>query len=276
MPVPAANPPKIVKKISGFRQQLTELPAFRALLRAVEADFYTDLAMPSPVLDLGCGDGHFASIAFDQTLTIGLDPWWKPLQEAQSRAQYQWLTYANGALAPFADESFATIISNSVLEHIENLEPVLHEASRVLKPGGWFYFCVPSPNFRRYLSIARFLDALKAVKLAEGYRCLFDRISRHQSYQTPTTWTSQLAQTGLIVQKWWAYFSPTALTALEWGHPLGLPTVIIKKLTNNWLLVPKRWNLYLTEKILLPFYLEQPSAEGAYYFFVAQKPPTTT
>ena len=152
MSVLPANPPKVTKNIAGFRQQLTELPAFRALLRSVEVDFYTHLPMPSPVLDLGCGDGHFASVAFNRTLTIGLDPWWEPLREAQSRARYQWLTHASGATAPFADASFATIISNSVLEHIPALDPVLHEASRILKPGGWFYFCVPSPHFRRYLS----------------------------------------------------------------------------------------------------------------------------
>lgn len=272
MPVLPANPPKVAKNIAGFRQQLTELPAFRALLRAVEADFYNDLPMPAPILDLGCGDGHFASIAFTHTLTIGLDPWWEPLREAQSRSRYQWLIHARGALAPFASESFSTIISNSVLEHIDNLEPVLLEASRVLKPGGWFYFCVPSPHFRRYLSVARFLDKIKATRLSEAYRVLFDRISRHKSYQTPASWTNQLAQAGLVVQRWWSYFSPSALTALEWGHPFGLPTVVAKKLTGKWLLVPKRWNLSLTENLLLPYYLEQPSDQGAYYFFVAQKP----
>ena len=270
-----ANPPKITKNIAAFRRQLAEIPAFRALLRAVEADFYADLPVPSPVLDLGCGDGHFASVTFDHPLTFGLDPWWEPLQEAQSRAQYHWLTHASGASAPFASESFATIVSNSVLEHIETLNPVLHEVSRILKPGGWFYFCVPSQNFRRYLSVARLLDKLHAVRLAESYRRLFDFISRHYSYQTPAVWNAQLAQTGLAVKRWWAYFSPAALTALEWGHPLGLPSVIAKKLTGRWLLVPKRWNLYFTESILRPYYLEQPSSEGAYLFFAVQKPSLT-
>ncbi len=270
-----ANPPKITKNIDGFRRQLTELPAFRALLRAVEADFYTDLPMPSPVLDLGCGDGHFASVAFTRKLTTGLDPWWGPLCEAQLRDRYQGLTHASGANAPFASASFATIISNSVLEHIPDLDPVLHEVSRILKPGGWFYFCVPSTHFRQYLSVARALDRIKANRLAEFYRRFFDRISRHQAYQTPAEWMSQLSDAGLVVQRWWAYFSPAALTALEWGHPFGLPTVVVKKLTHRWLLAPKRWNLFLTEKILRPYYLEQPSDEGAYLFFVAQKPPRT-
>jgi SAM-dependent methyltransferase len=272
MSVLPPNPPYVKKNPNGFRQQLTELPAFRALLRAVEADFYSGLPISAPVLDLGCGDGHFASVAFDQRLTIGLDPWWGPLQEARTSDQYHWLTHASGASTPFASESFATIISNSVLEHIPTVYPVLQEVYRLLKPGGWFYFCVPSPQFRQYLSIARLLDKIKAVRFAEAYRRLFDRISRHYNYFTPVVWTSQLSNAGLIVQDWWAYFSPAALTTLEWGHPLGLPTILVKKLTGHWLLVPKRWNLYLTESILRPYYLEQPSAEGAYLFFIVQKP----
>ena len=44
-------------------RNLKELPAFRGLLRAVEARFYQDLPLPEPVLDLGSGDAHFASVA---------------------------------------------------------------------------------------------------------------------------------------------------------------------------------------------------------------------
>ena len=44
-------------------QHLKDLPYFRALLRAVEARFYADLTLGEPALDLGCGDGHFASLA---------------------------------------------------------------------------------------------------------------------------------------------------------------------------------------------------------------------
>ena len=50
-------------------RHLRELPAFRALLRAVEARFYQDLLpLQEPVLDLGCGDGHFASVTFPRRL----------------------------------------------------------------------------------------------------------------------------------------------------------------------------------------------------------------
>jgi SAM-dependent methyltransferase len=266
-----ASPPSLYKNREGFRRQLRELPAFRALLRAVEADFYRDVLLPEPVLDLGCGDGHFAEVAFEQQLDVGLDPWWEPLTEAAARGRHRRLTYALGAPMPFADKSFRTVVSNSVLEHIPEVEPVLAEVARVLAPGGAFHFTVPGPNFRHFLSLARFLDALALPGLAERYRRLFDRISRHRYYWEPEEWRDRLGRVGLVVDRWWGYFSPGALAALEWGHPLGLPTVLVKRLTGRWLLVPQDWNLALTERLLRRFYEEPLPEAGAYLFFSARK-----
>jgi SAM-dependent methyltransferase len=41
-----------------------------------------------------------------------------------------------GGLIPFESESFDFVINNQVMEHIENLDSVLSETYRVLKPGG--------------------------------------------------------------------------------------------------------------------------------------------
>jgi SAM-dependent methyltransferase len=265
------TPPTIHKRPENFRRQLRELPAFRALLRAVEADFYVDLPHPEPVLDLGCGDGHFAQVAFDVPLAVGLDPWWAPLQEAQQRGCHRWLTHASGAAMPYPSGRFATVVSNSVLEHIPDVQPVLGEVARVLRPGGWFHFAVPGPNFRRFLSVARALAAVGLARPAEAYRRLFDTISRHYDYFSPEQWQHKLSTVGLRVVRWWPYFSPGALAALEWGHPLGLPSVVAKALTGRWLLAPTRWNLWPTEMLLNRFYQASTPKAGAYLFFSAQK-----
>jgi len=47
---------------------IRELHYFRGLLRAVEARFYQDIELPRPILDVGCGDGQFATIAFDSPI----------------------------------------------------------------------------------------------------------------------------------------------------------------------------------------------------------------
>ncbi len=268
-----------------LRQHLRDLPAFRALLRAVEARFYAGLPLARPVLDLGCGDGHFSSVALGD-VEVGLDPVWGPLTEARDRAAHRVLSQASGAEMPFPDGYFATVISNSVLEHIPDLPPVFSETARVLRPGGRFYFCVPGPNFLRFLSLSRGLDAVGLEPVGTAYRQFFNRISRHYHCDRADVWRHRLEASGLILDDWWAYFSPRAVAALEWGHYLGLPSLVAKKMTGRWVLWPSRANLWPTERLMRPLYeerLSQPPAarpgpgggedsEGAYLFFVARKP----
>ncbi|MBL7063554.1 MAG: class I SAM-dependent methyltransferase [Anaerolineae bacterium] len=267
-------------------RHLRDLPAFRALLRAVEARFYADLPLPRPVLDLGCGDGHFASVAFDEPLEAGFDPWWGPLTEARGRGAYRLLAQAEGSRMPYPDNYFAAVVSNSVLEHIPQVQPVLAEVARVLQPNGIFYFCVPGPNFLPFLSIGRALDRLWPLHSpfsilhspdilhspGEAYRRFFNRISRHYHCDGAEVWERRLEATGLQLVRWWPYFSRRALTALEWGHYLGLPTLVCKKLTGRWILSPTRANLWLTEHLLRPLYKEPLPQEGACLFLVARKP----
>ena len=253
-------------------RHLRDLPAFRALLRAVEARFYTDLPLPRPVLDLGCGDGHFASVAFDGPLEVGFDPWWGPLTEARGRGAYRLLAQAEGSRMPYHDDYFATVVSNSVLEHIPQVQPVLAEVARVMRPDGVFYFCVPGPNFLPFLSVGRALDRVGVRPLGDLYRRFFNRISRHYHCDGAGVWERRLAAAGLQLVRWWPYFSRRALTALEWGHYLGLPTLVCKKLTGRWILSPTRVNLWLTERLLRPLYEEPLPQEGACLFLVARKP----
>lgn len=251
---------------------LRDLPYFRALLRAVEARFYQKIELPVPTLDLGCGDGHFASIAFDRPLDVGIDPWWDPLQEARDSGAYQGLAQSEGARQPFPDAWFASAVSNSVLEHIPQVDQVLAETARVLQPGATFVFCVPNHHFLSTLSLGRLFDKIGLNFLGEAYRSFFNRISRHYHCDPPETWASRLAAAGFDLEDWWHYFSPAALRTLEWGHYLGVPSWVSKALTGRWILSPTPWNLAITRRLVQPHYDEPPQVEsGAYTFYIARR-----
>lgn len=254
-------------------RNLQDLPAFRGLLRAVEARFYQDIQLPEPVMDLGCGDAHFASVAFDHPLTAGVDPWTPPLKEARRLrpTAYQLYTQADGARLPFPDGHFASAVSNSVLEHIPVLEPVLKEVARVLRPGAPFVFCSPSDYFLPFLSISGAFHKIGWHSPARAYESFFNRISRHHHCDGPETWRVRLEASGLRMEKHWYYFSAGALRALEWGHYFGLPAALTHALTGRWLLSRSRANLALTERLLRPFYKEPLPAQGAYLFVIARK-----
>jgi len=252
--------------------QLRDMPYFRALLRAVEARVYQGFDFESPILDLGCGDGHFATVAFDQPIQVGLDPWTGPVHQAQKRGGYRLVVQGSGDHLPFPDGYFSSAISNSVLEHIPDIDGVLVEMARVLRPGALFIFCVPNHHFLTNLSISSFLDHLGFHHLGDLYRNFFNRISRHQHCDSPEIWQGRLERSGFRLERWWHYFSPEALHTLEWGHYFGLPSLLAYTLFGRWILIHQPWNLALTRAIVQRYYDEpEEQALGCYTFYVTRR-----
>jgi SAM-dependent methyltransferase len=195
------------------------------------------------------------------------------VREAFVRGGYESVIQGDGTLIPFDTGHFSTVISNSVLEHIPDLDPVIHEISRVLKSEGLFLFCVPNHQFLSNLSISNFFDRIHLKVLGNAYRKFFNRISRHHHCDSPEGWRERLEEAGFRVERWWHYFSPEALHTLEWGHYFGLPSWIIHALSGEWILVKRPWNLAITKKMVQRFYDEDPyhQPRGAYTFYVAKK-----
>lgn len=97
------------------------------------------------ILDLGCGGGFMSeAIAGRGGIVSGLDPAAEAIAIAQAHAASQGLNIAyragTGESLPYADESFDAVVCVDVLEHVTDLDRVLAEVHRVLKPGGLFLF----------------------------------------------------------------------------------------------------------------------------------------
>lgn len=250
-------------------QHLQALPYFRALLRAVEARMMRNQNLPDPVLDVGSGDGHFAKVTFDRRIDVGLDPDLAGMREAQRRGAYRLLALADGSRMPFADGTFASAFSNSVLEHIPPLEQVLVELGRVLRPGAPFVFTVPNPGYRRELSIGTGLERLGLDRLGRAYRDWFMRMSRTWNLLDELEWEARLESAGFELIESHRYFSPEALHALEWGHYFGGPTLLARWLTGRWIIAPTGWNLGLTDRLVRRYFEESPGDDGTYSFYRA-------
>lgn len=250
---------------------IKDLPYFRGMLRAVEAEFYQAYPLPAPTLDVGCGDGHFATIAFDRPLEVGIDPWNGPIHKARKLNSHQLLVQGDAGLSPFQDATFASAVSNSVLEHIPHIDRVLEETARVLKPQALFIFCVPNPRYFSELSISGILDRVGLRSLARAYSGWFRRISRVHHADDPEVWEARLSCAGFKLVRCWHYFSPSAMRALEWGHYWGLPSLVTHVLFKRWILLPTRWNLALTERYTRQFAAPVEDPQGVFTFFIAER-----
>lgn len=252
-------------------QQLFHLPYFRGMLRAVEQSFYEQLELAEPIYDLGAGDGHFAWALFDDEQVFGLDPWWEPLLESKARQVYPLLVQAEGAKVPVKNEAFGSAISNSVLEHVDGIQPVLNEVARILKPGGVFYFTVPNEKFRTNLWGMKLLQKLGLKRLAGWYSRFFNKISRHINLDPPEIWLERLQKAGFGQVDYVHYYSDTNLHSLERGHLAGLPNLLWKKLFGRWVLVPSRRNPFIPFQKTVKLVQNPLDEQGCCTFYIAKR-----
>jgi 2-polyprenyl-6-hydroxyphenyl methylase/3-demethylubiquinone-9 3-methyltransferase len=97
------------------------------------------------VLDLGCAGGFMTeALAARGAEPVGLDPSQGAIAAARAHAAGEGLAirYETGVgeALPFEEARFDAVVCVDVLEHVVNLEEVIGEVARVLKPGGWFFF----------------------------------------------------------------------------------------------------------------------------------------
>lgn len=93
-----------------------------------------------PILELGCGTGHWSEFLSSKGFkVIALDISEAMLSKARLKdIKNVEFRKADAAALPFPDESFGMVVSITMLEFVDDLEKVLKEIYRVLKPGGLF------------------------------------------------------------------------------------------------------------------------------------------
>lgn len=153
-------------------------------------------------LDLGCGDGTLAAVLFARVpgvRWIGLDIDPSDALLASKRGVYESVHTAPATAIPEPDGSFDVVFSNSVLEHVEQLDDVVDEVRRVLRPGGRLVFTVPFESFRRELFWPRLSRSAGARRLATRYVAALDRRIAHVNYLSADGWRDLLRRHGFAM-----------------------------------------------------------------------------
>ncbi len=105
------------------------------------------------VLEIGCGQGFFSSVlssSKDKKIT-GIDLSSKDIDIAKKRYPHINFLWMNAEKLKFKKDMFDEIYALDVLEHVDNLERVLSEVSRVIKKGGLFYVNIPAEKSEKWL-----------------------------------------------------------------------------------------------------------------------------
>jgi SAM-dependent methyltransferase len=221
-----------------LRRYLEIAPAALALERSMECEILAEQSFERPVLDLGCGDGVFAAILCAETIDVGVDYDSEELARAKLYARYDELLHCGGNSIPRSDDSFATIFSNSVLEHIPDLMPVLREQFRLLKPGGRFYVTIPTLEWERSVAPSRLLRAVGLVSFADRYARFYNLFWRHHHAYPLDRWTALFREIGFTVLHTRLYCPPNMTTLLDLLTPVAGPAIVSKKVLGRWIAFP--------------------------------------
>ena len=119
------------------------------------------------ILDFGCGSKPYESLFTNAKSYIGVDIEISGHCHKESKVDY----FFDGKTLPFPDNYFDSVVSFEVFEHVFNIDEMVSEIRRVLKPNGQLLISIPFAweeheipyDFARYTShgIKNILEANK-------------------------------------------------------------------------------------------------------------------
>lgn len=185
-----------------FTKFLKVAPLSLAIWRGIEA-YQLSLAKTSykrPILDIGCGFGEFAGVFFDKKVEVGIDIDDKDLLRARQVKKFKKLILADARKLPFNNNSYNTIFTNSVLEHIPNVDKVFKESYRILKPKGYLIYTVPINNLYNNLYFTSLFENLGLGILGLYYFRIINKIFKHVSILPKHQWLTMTKKAGFKIK----------------------------------------------------------------------------
>lgn len=186
---------------ADLRAYLNNSSLRHALWRNIELEILRTLDYSEPILDVACGDGFLGNRLLKKHKVTGFDISLKDIKEARKKENYRGIFMADASSIPLKDRTFRTVFSNSVFEHIQQVDRALIEVSRVLVDNGRFIFTIPNDKFSEYLFVSEFLRKLGFSGLSEIYKKKANEFLKHRNLDSLDLWSRRLKQVGLKIEK---------------------------------------------------------------------------
>lgn len=245
-----------------FKRYLEVAPLSLAIWRSLEAQAISKVKLKKPILDIGCGFGEFAGVFFDSFIEVGVDISQTDLMMAAQKKKYKKLTLADARNLPFKDNQFNTVLSVSSLEHIKNVDKVLKESFRVLKPNGILVFTAHSLELNRSLLIPG--DR-------EYWMKIYHQIFKHEINIEKKDWIKMVEKCGFEIVKTQGVISKPQLMLFQSTLFFAIPSQITRLLFKKRFIFGKKLRTSLLYFLVKPF-LKDTNGTDANFLIVARKP----
>ena len=250
-------------EVDVFESYLTSYPNSPefVLIRSVEAKNFPVNHFSSPILDLCCGDGFFAT-RLGLENAYGCDVSAEVIQEAKKRPCYQEAEICDARdLSLYSNNFFGSVISNCALEHVDDIQKAIISIHRVLKADGKLIMTVPSENLIAWFP--------KKDKLE-----IYNQNQHHVNILGADDWTDLLEAASFTITERYYLFSKTQYKFAIFLDAVGL--VLPRGFRRMWRVFiqrsPNSIKRFLFRLLLKPIYKASKSLpEGGELVIVAVK-----
>jgi len=238
----AQSEPEIT--LEDFKRYFPHTPAALCIKECARLSVMRRYPCPGPVLDVGCGDGLFARMAFDDVDVWGIDIDAAEGRWAAASKAYTQVILGDVTQVTLPEGFFATCVANCSLEHVPRIDLALKNILRSLRPGGLAYLFVPSAGWARHLTSARLLTELGAPALGARIESSIDHVFKHHHLYDRAGWQRVVEQSGLELVAAEPVLSTATTVAFEAFLLPSLVGLLNKRLTTRWTNFPKARKLF--------------------------------
>src|SRR6187402_1067127 len=260
--------------LEDFKRYFPHTPAALCIKECARLSVMRRYPCPGPVLDVGCGDGLFARMAFDDVDVWGIDIDAAEGRWAAASKAYTQVILGDVTQVTLPEAFFATCVANCSLEHVPRIDLALKNILRSLRPGGLAYLFVPAAGWARHLTSARVLTELGATALGARIESSIDHVFKHHHLYDEQGWRRVVEQSGLEVVEAVPVLSTASTVAFEAFLLPSLAGLLNKRLTTRWTNFPSARKLFarpVYEAIRAIMDRSDPSPTGE-FLLVARRP----
>ncbi|MBS2019079.1 MAG: class I SAM-dependent methyltransferase [Deltaproteobacteria bacterium] len=217
-----------------FVRYFPHAPAALCVKECARLAALREFRLAGPILDVGCGDGLFAKVAFEGAEVWGIDIDAKEGRWAQASRAYSQIVLGDITKARLPSGFFASCVANCSLEHVPDLQAALSNIAGSLMPGAEAILFVPNKIWASKFMSVRAARAAFGDRVAQMLQDGIDEFFAHRHLHDEQGWREQIAKSPLELAEIRPVLSTSTTVAFEALLLPSLAGYLNKKLTSRW------------------------------------------
>jgi len=229
-------PPTLRGEISyeHFSKYFPHAPIALCIKECARLAAFRGYGVKGPILDVGCGDGLFAKIAFDEEEVWGIDIDGSEGRWAQASRAYSQIVLGDITKAHLPASFFKSCVANCSLEHVPDIQAALSTINASLVPGGFAYLFVPNKEWASKFVSVRVVNAALGAKIGTLLQEFIDEFFKHEHLHDEAGWRDVVDRSPLELVEVTPILSTSTTMAFEAFLLPSLAGWLNKKLTTRW------------------------------------------